>query len=71
MCRQISIRKKSFVFKSCFHNRIKAHDTMTIGIKCILPKELRNGDFMPKPFRRFTSYLPLNFMLQFKKEKAS
>ncbi len=38
--RQISIRKKSFVFKSCFHNRIKAHDTLNIGIKCILPKEL-------------------------------
>ncbi len=31
--RQISIRKKSFIFKSCFHNRIKAHDTLTIGIK--------------------------------------
>ncbi len=37
---QISINKKSFVFKSCFQNRIKAHDTLTIGIKCIMPKEL-------------------------------
>ncbi len=30
--RQISIRKKSFVFKTSFHNRLKAHNTMTIGI---------------------------------------
>ncbi len=68
--RQISIRKDSFVFKSCFHKRIKAHDTLTNGIKCILPKELRNGDFIAKPFHPFTSYLPLNFMLQLKKGKS-
>ncbi len=68
--RQISIPKKSFVFKSCFHNRIKAQDTLTIGIKCILPKELRNGDFMSKPLRPFTNYLTQNFMLQFKKGKS-
>ncbi len=30
--RQISIRKKSFVFKSYYHNRVKAHDTMTLLI---------------------------------------
>ncbi len=30
---------------------MKAHDTMTIGIKCTLPKELRNRDFIAKPFR--------------------
>ncbi len=68
--RQISIRKKSIVFETCFHNRVKAHNTMTIGIKCTLPKELRNGDFIAKPFRPFSSYLPLNFMLQFKKGKS-
>ncbi len=68
--RQISIQKKSFVFKSCFHNIIKAHDTLTIGIKCILPKELRNGDFIAKLFRPFTSYVPLNFMLQFRKGQS-
>ncbi len=69
--RQISIRKKSFVFKICFHNKVKAHDTMTIGIKCTLPKQLRNGDFIAKPFRPFSNYLPLNFMLQFKRGKAT
>ncbi len=67
--RQVSIGKRSFVFKSSFHNRAKAHNTMTIGIKCILPKELRNGDFIAKPFRPFSTYLPFNFMLQFKKAK--
>ncbi len=61
-----SICKKSFVFKTSFHNRVKAHDTMTIGITCSLPKQLRNGDFVAKPFCPFSSYLPLNFMLQFK-----
>ncbi len=66
----MSIRKKSFVFKSCFLSRIKADDTMTIGIKCILPKELRNGDFIAKPFHPFSSYLPLNVKLQFKKGKS-
>ncbi len=53
--RQISIRKKSFVFKTSFHNRVKTHDTMTIGIKCSLPKQLRNGNFIAKPFRPFSS----------------
>ncbi len=61
-----SILKKAFVFKSW----IEAHDTLTIGIKCIFPKELRNGDFIAKPFHPFTNYLPLNFMLQFKKGKC-
>ncbi len=70
LSRQISIHKKSFVLKSCFHNRIKSHDTLTIGIKCILPKELRNGDFIAKPFHPFTSYLLLKFMYQFKKGKG-
>ncbi len=64
---QISIRKKSFVFKSSFHNRVKAHDTMTIAIKSMLSKQLRNGDFIGKPFHPFSNYLPLNFMLQLKK----
>ncbi len=68
--RQISIRKKSFVFKSCFHNMVKAHNALTIGIKCILPKELRNGNFITKPLRPFSSYLPLNFMLQSKIGKS-
>ncbi len=44
--RQISIRKKSFVFKTSFHNRVKAHNTITIGIKCSLPKQHMNGDFI-------------------------
>ncbi len=65
--RQISILKKSFVFKTSFHNRVKAHNTMAIGIKCSLPKQLGNGDFVTKPFCPFSNYLPLNFMLQFKK----
>ncbi len=48
---QITIRKKSFLFKTCFHNRIKAHDKFTIGVKCMLPKALKNGEFISKPFR--------------------
>ncbi len=67
---QISIHRKSFVFKCSFHNRVKAHDSMTISIKSMLPKQLRNGDFIGKPFRLFSNYLPLNFMLQFKKGKS-
>ncbi len=47
----------------------KAHDTLTFGIKCILPKELRNSDLIAKPFRPFISYLPLNFVLKSKREK--
>ncbi len=68
--RQISIRKKSFVFKSNFHNWVKAHGTMTIAIKSMLPKQLRNDDFIGKQFHPFSNYLPLNFMLQFKKGKS-
>ncbi len=58
--RQISIPKKSFVFKTSSHNRVKAHDTMSISIKCSLPKQLRNGDFVVKPCRPFSNYLPHN-----------
>ncbi len=68
--RQILIRRKLFVFKSRFGNRIKAHDTLTIWIKCILLRELRNGDFVAKPFC-ITKYQPLNFVLKFKKGKVS
>ncbi len=35
-----------------------------------MPKELRNGDFVAKPFCPFTSYLPLNFILKFKTGKS-
>ncbi len=59
-----------FIFKSCFHNRIKAYDNLTIGIKCIWPKEVRNGDFDIKLFHLFTSYLLLKFVLKFKKGKC-
>ncbi len=59
--RQISIRKKSFVFKTCFHNRIKAHDALTIGVKCMLPKALRNGDFISKPFCPFYNIFTFEF----------
>ncbi len=58
--RKISIRKRSFVLKTSFHNRVKAHETLAIDIKCSLLK----------PFRLFSNYLPLNFMLQFKKGKS-
>ncbi len=67
--RQISIRKKSFVFKTCFHSRIQAHNTLTIGVKCMLRKALRNGDFISKTFQPFINYLPLKFVLKFKKGK--
>ncbi len=65
--RQISIRKISFIFKSSFHCKVKANDSRTINIKCSLPKELRNGNFVSRPFRLYSNYLPLTFMLQFRK----
>ncbi len=65
--RLISIRKKNLVIKTCFHNRIKAHNLLTISIKCILSKSLRNGGLISKPFKPYTAYLPLNFVLKFKK----
>ncbi len=43
---------------------------MTIGIKCSLPKQLRNGDFVAEQFPLFSNYFPLNFMLQFKNGKS-
>ncbi len=68
--RQISICKRLFVFKTSFHNRLKAHNTITICITCSLPQQLRNGDFVAKPFCPFSNYFCLNFILQFKKEKS-
>ncbi len=72
MCPQdkYQFAEKSFVFKTSFHNRVKAHNNMAIGFTCSLPKQLRNGNFIAKPFRQFSSYHPLNFMLQFKKRKS-
>ncbi len=68
--RQIPFSKKPFVFKTSIHNRVKAHNSMTIGIKCSLPKQLRNGDFVAKAFHPFSNYFPLNFMLQLNKGKS-
>ncbi len=68
--RQISIRKKSFAFKSSFHCKVRANDSRTLSIKCSLPKELRNGDFVSWPFRPYSKYLPLTFMLQFRKGRG-
>ncbi len=68
--RQISVRKKSFVFKSSFHCKVRANDSRTISIKCSLPKELRNGDFVSQPFRPYSNYLPLTSMLQFGKGRS-
>ncbi len=59
--RQISIRKKSFVFKSSFHCKVRANDSRTISIKCSLPKELRNGDFVSRPFRPYSEYFATYF----------
>ncbi len=56
--------------KVVFYNRIKVHYTLTIGIKCSLPKKLRNGDFIAKLFCPIINYLPLNFVLKFKKGKS-
>ncbi len=55
--RQITIWKKSFIFKTYHYSKIKAQDTFTIGVKCMLQKALRNGEFISKPFRLFTNYL--------------
>ncbi len=35
-----------------------------------MSKEHRNGDFIAKPFHPFARYLPLNFVLKFKKGKC-
>ncbi len=51
--RQITIRKKPFVFKTCFHSKIKAHNTQILSVKCMLPKALINGEFISKPLRPF------------------
>ncbi len=36
----------------------------------MFPKALRNGEFISKPFHPLTTYLPLNFVLKFKKGKS-
>ncbi len=40
--RHITIWKKSFIFKTCYHNKIKPRDTLNIRVKCMLPKALRS-----------------------------
>ncbi len=61
---------KAFVFRTIHHCKIKAHDTITIPIKCILPKSLRNGEFFSKSFRPYSSFLPSNFTLKFKRDQS-
>lgn len=67
---KISIRKKSFVFKTSYYCRVKAHASTVIHIKCSLPKSLRNGDFISKVFRPFTNYLTSGFLLKFKRGQS-
>ncbi len=68
--RHISIRKTSFVFKSSFHCKVKANYSRTISIKCSLPTELGNGDFVSWPFRPYSNYLSLTCMWQFQKGRS-
>ncbi len=68
--RQISIRKMLLVFKTSFHNRVKAYNTMTIGIKCSLPKQLRNGNFVATPFVHFPITFPLTLRYNSNRGKA-
>ncbi len=51
--RQISIHKKSFVFKTSFHNTVKVHESITIGIKCSLPKQLGMAILLQNHFVHF------------------
>ncbi len=67
---EINIRKKSFAFRTNQHCKIKANDSTVIGIKCTFPKFLRNSDFLDKPFRPFTKFLPYNFLLKLKRGQS-
>jgi hypothetical protein len=62
---KISVHKKSFLFKTFSHVRIKAHDSMILPIKCSLPRHLRDGEFICLSFRPFVKNLPDSFIVKF------
>ncbi len=67
---KVNIRKKSFVFRTNQHCKIKANDSAVIGIKCSFPKSLTSGDYLGKAFSPFTKFLLNNFLLKFKRSHS-
>ncbi len=68
--KQISICKKSFVFKTSCHNRVKAHDTMTIGIKCSLQNNLGMAILLQNHLVHFSTIFLLNSCYNSRRGKA-
>jgi hypothetical protein len=68
---KISVHKKSFLFKTFTHINIKAHDSITLPVKCSLPKHLHEGEFLCRAFRPFIQNLPESFLLNFIKVTVS
>ncbi len=64
---KITMKKKSFIFKITYFLKLKANESKTIQIKSILPKALRNSDFIARTCKGFLSYFPNSFMCKFSK----
>jgi hypothetical protein len=67
---KISIHKRSFLFRTFSHIKIKAHDSVTLPVRCSLPKHLRDSEFVCRAFRPFITNLPDSFILRFFKGKS-
>ena len=67
---KITVHKKSFLFRTFTHVKLKAHSSIVLPVKCSLPKHLRNGEFLCRAFRPFIKNLPDTFILKFTKGKS-
>ncbi len=68
--RQISICKKSFVFETHFHYRVKAHNTMTICIKCSFPNNSGMAILLQNRFVHFPNIFILTSCYNSRRGKA-
>jgi hypothetical protein len=67
---KITVHKKSFLFRTFTHVKLKAHSSIVLPVKCSLPKHLRDGEFLCRAFRPFIKNLPESFILKFTKGKS-
>ncbi len=67
--RQILIRKKSFVFKTCFHSRIKAHDTFDNRCQMYVAQSFEKWGFHIKAISSLYQLCTVEFCIKIQKRE--
>ncbi len=68
---RVKIQKKTFILKNCRHIKIQPGVTKRINVFTNMPALLQHKNFIAKPFKSFSKYLPSEFLLAFTKKRST